>query len=300
MRRPITLLLVVLLPALASLGASCNDDNDNAGGGPAVEATGGGESGRADRIESLTQVDTSELTRAERRIWTELVNDQLSPCGDPVSVARCVSEERECSKCVPAARYLVRLVTEGYEKGEMEELYALRYGRDAIVEVPTDGAPVRGAPMAPVTIVEFSDFECPYCGEAAPVIERVLREYDGRVKLIFLQYPLELHTHAQPAARAVIAAGKQGKFWEMHDLLFRNQRALEVEDLERYGSELGLNMERFQADMASAETQAVIDQNRALGHELDVTGTPTMFINGRRFREPPRALPAYIREELDQ
>jgi protein-disulfide isomerase len=298
MGRPVTLLLVVTLLALASLGASCNDDDQ--GGEQVTEATGGGESNRAERIETLTQVDTSDLTRAERRMWTDLVNDQLSPCGEPVSVARCVSEERECPKCVPAARYLVRLVTEGYEKSEMEELYALRYGRDGVVELPTDGAPVRGAPMAPITIVEFSDFECPFCGEAAPVIERLLREQEGRVKLVFLHYPLDGHTNAQPAARAAIAAGRQGKFWEMHDLLFENQRSLEPADLERLATELGLDMARFRADMASAETQRIIDANKAAGRELDVSGTPTIFVNGRRFREHPRALPSYIREELDQ
>lgn len=154
--------------------------------------------------------------------------------------------------------------------------------------------------MAPITIVEFSDFECPFCGEAAPIIERLIREQEGKVKLVFLQYPLDGHTHAQPAARASIAAGKQGKFWEMHDILFAHQRNLTPEDLDRYAAELGLDMARFHADMESPETQAVIDANKAAGHEVDVTGTPTIFVNGRRFREHPRSLPAYVREELDQ
>jgi protein-disulfide isomerase len=297
MRRPLTLWLSVALLAAVSLGASCNDDD----GGDVSEITPNGtESSGGEQIEELSQVDVSDLTRSEQRVWRDLVNDLLSPCGEPVSVARCVQEERECRRCVPAARYVVRLVTEGLDKAEIEDFYRMRFGRDGEVEVPVDGAPVRGAPMAPITIVEFSDFECPYCGLTAPILERVLSEHEGRVKLIFLHYPLDGHEHAQPAARAAIAAENQGKFWEMHDMLFENQRALETENLEAYAEELGLDMDRFRADFTSDATQRRIEANRALGRDLDLTGTPTIFVNGRRFPEGPRSLPAYIQEELDQ
>jgi protein-disulfide isomerase len=192
------------------------------------------------------------------------------------------------------------LVTEGLDKTEIEEFYRLRYGRDANVEIDTSGAPVRGAPMAPITIVEFSDFECPYCGMTHPILERLLAEHEGRVKLVFMHYPLDGHEHAQPAARAAVAAQNQGKFWEMHDMLFENQRALEAEDIERYAEEIGLDMERFRADIASEETQRRIEASKALGRELDISGTPSIFVDGHRFPEGPRSLPAYILEELDQ
>jgi protein-disulfide isomerase len=243
-------------------------------------------------------VDTSELTRRERQAWVESVNDLLSPCGDPVSVARCAQSGGECAACLPAARYVARLVTEGYDKGEIEERYDLRYGRDAAVTIPVGDAPVRGSPMAPVTIVEFSDFECPYCGEAHPLLKHILREHEGQVRLVFMHYPLDAHPHAAPAARAAIAAGNQGRFWEMHDLLFDNQSALENEDLIGYASELGLDMVRFEEDFRAASTQAKVEASRELGQELGVQGTPTIFVNGRRFSEPPRALPAYLREEI--
>jgi protein-disulfide isomerase len=154
--------------------------------------------------------------------------------------------------------------------------------------------------MAPITIVEFSDFECPFCGMTHPILERVLAENEGRVKLIFMHYPLDGHEHAQPAARAAVAAQSQGKFWEMHDLLFENQRALEAEDIERYAEEIGLDMTRFRADLQSDATQRRVEAQKALGRELDISGTPSIFINGRRFPEGPRSLPAYIQEELDQ
>ena len=292
MRRPRFPVVVLVMLALSSLGASCNDDGESSSAG---EDSSGGE-----QIESLEQVDVSQLTGTERGVWRDLVNDVLSPCGEPVSVARCVAEERACRKCVPAARYLVRLVTEGYEKSEIEELYDLRYGPDDAAEIDIEGSPTRGAPMAPVTIVEFSDFECPYCGQAHPVLKRLLREQEGKVRLVFKHYPLSAHHNALPAARAAVAAGNQGKFWEMHDMLFEHQDALTEEDLEGYAERIGLDVEQFRADMRSEETQRVIERDRAQGRELGVTGTPTIFVNGRRFQEPPRALEAYVREELDQ
>jgi glutaredoxin len=294
MTRPLA--IVVALLALTSLGASCSDNSETTPNGrPEPDPTPD-----PGRITALEQIDTSELTSSERRQFIDLVNDQLSPCGEPVSVARCVAESRRCNKCLPAARYLSRLVAEGYERAEIEELFSLRYGREHAQEIDTAGHPVRGSPMAPITIVEFSDFECPYCGAAHPTLRRVLREWEGRVKMVFMHYPLEGHVRAMPASRAAIAAMRQGKFWEMHDLLFENQETLEDEDLDRYAVQLGLDMERFHTDMAAAETQRMIDRDKAIGRQVGVEGTPSLYVNGRPFREPVQALGAYIREELDR
>lgn len=299
-RAPYPLLAtVVVVLSVGSFGASCGDDGEVSEIGEVTRAEGGDNPVDND-IETLPQVDLSDLVQSEKNVWTRVVNSQLSPCGEPVSVARCVAEERSCRKCVPAARYVVRLVTDGFEETEIEELYELRYGSDSEVELDVAGAPTRGSPMAPITIVEFSDFECGHCGRAQPIIERVLAEFEGRVKLVFFQYPLDGHSHAMPAARAAIAARNQGKFWEMHDLLFENQQSLENEDLLEYARELSLDMDRFAADISSAETQTRIDTDRAIGRDVGVNSTPTLLINGRRFRESPRSLSAYIREELDQ
>ncbi len=302
MRRPLTpwfaVALLVALLALVSMGASCNDDNDNTDVSEITPTTGDDE--EPFDVDSLASLDTSDLTRSEKRVLGRILGDLLSPCGDPVSVGRCAASESQCRKCVPAARYVLRLVTEGLDKSEIEEFYGMRYGRDAELEIDIEGAPVRGAPMAPITIVEFSDFECPYCGLTAPLIERIIAEHEGRVRMVFMQYPLDGHTHSMPAARASIAAGNQGKFWEMHDMLFENQRSLETEDIEGYAEELGLDLDQFQTDMASEATQRRIDADKAKGRDLDISGTPSIFVNGRRFPEGPRSLAAYIQEELDQ
>lgn len=290
---------LVIVLGLMSLGASCSGGSDDEGdpgqGGERPEPQEEGP-----RVESLEAVDVSELTRAERRVWVELINDQLSPCGEPISVGQCVAEERSCRSCVPAARYLVRLIQEGYERQEIEEHYSLRYDEDEAVEIDVDGAPARGSQMAPVTIVEFSDFECPYCGRAHPIVQQLLREFEGRVRVVFKHYPLSAHPHAMPAARAAVAAGNQDRFWEMHDLLFEHQRQLEEEDILGYAEQLGLDMDRFRTDMASTETQDRVDSDKEDGRGVGVEGTPTFFVNGRRFREPPSSLSAYVREALDE
>lgn len=254
---------------------------------------------RNSRIETIPQVDTSELTDAEKALWLDLVNDQLSPCGDPQSVARCATEQRKCGACVTAARYLARLVTDGYDRAALAEHYATRFGSKDKLDIPMADSPVRGAPMAKVTIVEFSDFQCPHCGAAHPELTRLLREFDGQVKLVYKYFPLSGHSRALPAARAAEAARAQGKFWEMQDMLFENQRELEDSDIRKYASTLGLDMERFERDWSDESNLQRIEADRQLGQRLGIEATPSFFIDGRPFRESPRRLEAYIKEELE-
>ena len=290
MRSPTLPFLVLALLGLFSLGASCN-------GGP--EATPGQTPG-APKIEKLDRVETSSLTDSERRTWVELVNEQLSPCGEPVSVAQCVAEARACSACVPAARYLVRLVSEGFEKREIETLFGARYDAKQKVTLDLGDSPVRGAPMAKVTIVEFSDFECPHCGAAHPMLTSVLQEFDGKVNLVFKNYPLDGHKNAMPAALAAVAAGKQGKFWEMADKLFEHQRELSPEKIRELEQGVGLDMARFDADVASDQVRARVAQDKQEGARVKIQGTPTLFIDGRPYQESLQNLSKYLREELGQ
>jgi protein-disulfide isomerase len=139
-----------------------------------------------------------------------------------------------------------------------------------------------------VELTQFADFECPYCRDAAPSIRRVLERLDGRVRLRFRHFPVVArHPHAVRAALAAEAAGAQGRFWEMHDALFRRQKALEDDDLRRYAGGLGLDVERFDSDRAGvdvlARVQRDVDSGIASG---EVTGTPTLFIDGVVYREP--------------
>lgn len=303
-------LLPLALLGLFSLGASCNNGQESAKrtGEPGAEGKAPSapqspadttKAAKAGKIEKLDRVDTSALTEPERRTFYDIVNDVLSPCGEPVSVAVCVAESRACGACVPSARYLVRLVSDGYEKSELLELFSARFDPKKKVSIDTALAPVRGAPMAKVSIVEFSDFECPHCGAAHPLLSRVLEEFNGKVNLVFKQYPLDGHKNAAPAARAAVAAQAQNKFWELADLLFEHQRELGPDKIRELAKKAGLDMAKFDADVASPATQERVDRDKKDGVALGVHGTPTMFINGRAYKEGFPSLTKYLKEELE-
>jgi protein-disulfide isomerase len=252
-------------------------------------------------IRSLPQVDTSALDDFGEGIWIDMVNELLSPCNDPVSVARCIAESRKCKQCVPAARYVARLVDDGYARDEIRDIYRIRYGEDTKVDKLTShDSPLRGSPMAPVTIYEFSDFQCPHCKMAAPELKKIVEESNGKVKLIFKQYPLPMHPKAREASKATIAAHKQGKFWEMHDLLFEKQDQLPTANLDAYAEKIGLDMKRFRADMNAKDADKKIEADIAEGHAAGVDSTPSIYVNNRRFVFSPDQLGPYVREELDQ
>lgn len=251
-------------------------------------------------IKSLPQIDVSALDGFSQGIWIDMVNELLSPCGDPVSVARCVAENRKCKRCVPAARYVARLVDDGYSRDEIREIYGVRYDEDTKVKLSLKGSPLRGSPMARVTIYEFSDFQCPHCRMVVPYLKQIVDNSNGKVKLVFKQYPLAGHSKAREAAKAAIAADRQGKFWEMHDLIFKNQDKLQIANFEDYAKELGLDLERFRVDVKSKEVEAKIDADRAEGKKAGVDSTPSIYVNDRRYVFPPEKLAEYVREELDQ
>jgi protein-disulfide isomerase len=144
------------------------------------------------------------------------------------------------------------------------------------------GSPVKGSPRAPVTIVVFSDFQCPFCGRAEPTVKQLEDEYKDKLKVVWKNQPLPFHPNAMPAAKAAMAANKQGKFWEMHDKLFSNQQALGDAVYAQYAKELGLDMAKFNADLNSPEIAQSIQKDMQEGASLGANGTPTFFINGRQ------------------
>jgi len=147
-------------------------------------------------------------------------------------------------------------------------------------EVALAGAPVRGSEDAQVTIVEFSDFQCPYCGRVTPTLKKIQEEYGDKVRVAFKHLPLDFHQKAMPAHKAAVAAGQQGKFWEMHDKIFASQSDLSPATYEGYATELGLDIEQFKRDMASEASQKQIEADKQEAAKLGVTGTPSFFING--------------------
>jgi protein-disulfide isomerase len=153
---------------------------------------------------------------------------------------------------------------------------------ETVHEVVVGKAPARGPKNAPITMVVFSDFQCPFCSKVEPTIERLEREYPGKIRVVWKDFPLNFHQNAKPAAIAARVAGESGKFWQMHKKLFENQSALDRPSLERYAGELGLDVGKMKAALDSNKYGADIDADMAAGSKLGVSGTPATFVNGRK------------------
>lgn len=152
--------------------------------------------------------------------------------------------------------------------------------------LPVEGSPVKGPAEAPITIVEFSDYQCPFCARSEGLVAQVLQAYPTQARFVYKHFPLTAnHPQALPAALAAVAAQKQGKFWQMHDLLFANQRNLSTEQIEGYARQLGLDMTRFTADMQSDAAKEQVEADRRLARRAGVRGTPTVFVNGRLLQD---------------
>jgi protein-disulfide isomerase len=142
-------------------------------------------------------------------------------------------------------------------------------------------APVRGPPNAPVTIVEFSDFQCPFCAGSVPILKQLLKNYPDQVRLVFKSFPLDFHADAMLAHQAALAANQQNKFWEMYDRIYGSQRAMKRGNLINMAQDLGLDVDRFTADMDNPQFRSVIEADRKEGARLGVEATPSFFINGK-------------------
>jgi len=143
---------------------------------------------------------------------------------------------------------------------------------------------VRGPSNAPVTLVEYGDYECPHCGRAYPIVKAVQGRVGNELRFVFRNFPLrESHPHAQRAAESAEAAGAQGRFWEMHDRLFERQFALDDEYLIEYAGDLGLDVERFRAELVGRVYEPRVREDFRSGVRSGVNGTPTFFINGVRY-----------------
>jgi protein-disulfide isomerase len=184
-------------------------------------------------------------------------------------------------------------------KGKYKTSVALRA---PVVSVATAGRPERGGgAKAPVTIIEFSDYQCPFCKRAEDSVDQVMKTYGDKVRLVFRDYPLPFHPQARPAAEAANCANAQGKFWEYHGKLFANQSALAADNLKSYAKDLGLDTAKFDQCLdGDKAVKLAIDKDIADGGKVGVNGTPAFFINGRMLSgaQPFEKFKEVIDEEL--
>jgi protein-disulfide isomerase len=247
-------------------------------------------------------VDLSGLRDDEKASFQKLIGRYPSACGKAHSLEVSLRTDQRCRRSVFAARYIAHLLKAHLLESEVEEHYDVRFGPMPKVELDVKDSPVRGDAHAPVALVEFSDFQCPHCKHLQPALHRILDEYGGQVKLYFKNYPItRAHPDAALAAAAALAAGRQGKFWQFHDLLFDGDQ--EHEDmgvLEKYAKSLKLDVKKWKSDLEATKDQ--VNRDHADGEKVNVEATPTLFINGRLFRGPNsfEEIKDWIDEELNK
>jgi protein-disulfide isomerase len=244
---------------------------------------------------TLPNVDFTGLTAAKKNTALRLTRNFGCPCGCDLKVAECRVKDPGCAISKGLASVMVDALKQG--KNESETIAAARESKfgeapappklleDPIV-IPTAGSPEIGAANAAVTLVEFSDFQCPYCFSGAAKLHAVVKAFPTQVKLIFKHYPLDTHSQAAMAAAAAVAAHKQGKFWALHDSMFANRRDLSRPAILALAAKAGLEIKRFTADFDSPETRNAVMRDREDGDKAGITGTPTVFINGQHYNGP--------------
>ena len=241
---------------------------------------------------TLPAVDLKGLSPARTNTALRLLRNNDCTCGCGMKLAECRVNDPGCAYSKGLAAAIVDAIRAG--KSESAALAAAkdsRFGKGPEppkilgdpVNIPTAGSPVEGPANARVTLVEFSDFQCPFCYKAVEQLNAVLKAFPTQVKLIFKQFPLETHSQAAMAAAAAIAAHHQGKFWPMHDAMFANRRDLSRNAILALAGKNGLDIKRFTADLDSPETGKIVAKDVADGDRAGVEGTPTVYINGKKY-----------------
>jgi protein-disulfide isomerase len=236
----------------------------------------------------LPGIDMSGLSTQQKATVLKILRDQPCSCGCGMKLAECRIADPKCEYSLGMAKIIIESVRQGKTVDQaLQAAINSKWGPakilDNAVKIPVAGAPLTGAADARLTIVEFSDFQCPYCAAAVPQIREILKAYPTQVKLIFKQFPLEEHPQADLAATAAVAAQKQGKFWQMHDALFAHSDALSRKSILGYAKEIGLDVDKLETDMDTTAVRETVERDVQDGNDANVQGTPTIFIDGQRY-----------------
>jgi protein-disulfide isomerase len=240
------------------------------------------------KIDALPGVDFSGLSKPQRDAVLAVIRSEPCACGCDLKVAECRVKDPACGFSRRLAAFAIRTASAGKSEAVIRAELD-RYAKEppplleAPVKLSIAGAPFKGPVDARVTIVEFSDFQCPYCAKAAVEAAQVVQKFPKDVKLVFKQFPLEDHSQAALAAEASLAAQAQDKFWLLHDKMYANFRQINRARILVWATESGLDMNRFRADLDSHKYAARVHAEEQEGEVAGVEGTPTFFINGKRF-----------------
>jgi protein-disulfide isomerase len=246
-----------------------------------AEGGGAGPATPSSEITEAKGVDLSRLSEPQKTSFFQLINTEPSACAKPHSLAVSLRDDASCRDSLSVSQFIADALAQGSSasdiKANMEPLVDSLRPR----EINIKGRPLYGNERAPVTVVVFADFECPHCRQEAPVLRQAIDQFRGKAKLVYKHFPLSGHVRAKAASIATVAAMEQGKFWEMHDIVFENQTALEDADIRKYAQKIGLDMAKFDASYKAKKGQDLVEEDRVEGEKLDIQGTPAVFVNGR-------------------
>lgn len=257
------------------------------------------------KVTEFTALDQSSLSAEQKQTLLTLLRAEGCTCGCTMRIAECRVKDPRCGRSRSLAAMVARELREGKTpaaiRANLERL--LKEAPpvlDEAVPIPIEGAPAKGPANARITLVEFSDFQCPYCAAAVHHIDEILARHPADVRLIFKQFPLDIHSQAALAAEAALAAHAQGKFWPMHDKLYANFRDISQQKINQWAKEIGLDMARFTADLNSGKYKPVVAKELAQGEQAGVSGTPTLFVDGKHYNGPieTHALEEVLQAEL--
>ena len=241
-------------------------------------------------LTELPGVDWQGLTGARKALALKLIRSEACSCGCDMKIGECRVKDHSCANSKKLANVVIKEVlantSEATIRADLKKLATEPPPvLDDPVKISTTGDPVRGPANARVTLVEFSDFQCPYCSKAVSETKAVMRQFPNDVKLIFKQFPLDDHAQAEFGAEAALAAQAQGKFWEMHDLLYAGYPNLSRATVMGYAQKLGLDMKRFAAEVDTHKYKERVTSEEQQGEDAGVGGTPTFFINGKKLND---------------
>jgi protein-disulfide isomerase len=236
----------------------------------------------------LPGVDWHGISGARKEAALKFIRTEQCTCGCNMKMAECRMKDPSCSY----SRKEASLAMKGFAEGKNADAVRADIKKAAgepppLLEEPVKlsltGDPAKGPDNARITIVEFSDFQCPFCSKAVAEANEIVRQFPKDVRLVFKQFPLDSHAQAEFGAEAALAAQAQGKFWEMHDLLYKGFPDLSRRTVLNYAREIGLDLNRFTADVDSHKFRARVRSEEQEGEVAGVGGTPTFFINGKKY-----------------
>ena len=286
---------IVCCFALLLLG--CEKKSNVTNNGTAPSGSGTGSVGPVDTT-PLQGVDLGKLDADKQQVFYRLVGSLTSPCGKSHDLRMSYATDTACKRAPFAVKFVVEMLGDEASEAIIREVYGKLYATAPAVKIDYSKAPRFGPNDAPVRLAEFFDYACSHCIDFKPVLDEVLAKFEGQVVMYYFMFPMPVSPYSASAAQAALAAHAQGKFKEMHAILFSKSPEHQKEAVKGYAASLGLDAAKFEADYEAAGAQVQADH--AIGKAAGVTGTPGFFVNENLYEGPqvPKYINLWIEQEM--